>query len=256
MESKGLVSIITPMYKGAAFVGDAIESVLRQTYTNWEMIIVDDCSPDNGEGIQVVKRYKDPRIKLIESTKNRGSSGSRNIALDEAKGRYLAFLDCDDIWFPNYLENQLNYMKTNNYPLVFCSRRYFSESINEDCYKPFIVPSEITYNDLLKYCPIFISTTIYDREVCGLFYFDEKMGSLRDDWIYWLSILKRIKVAYGNKEILGNCRKYVGSVTSNKKKVMIAHWKTLGVIDELSFFKKVYCFFSWLWFGMMKYRKN
>ena len=78
---KGLVSIITPMYKGADFVGDTIESVLRQTYTNWEMIIVDDCSPDDGAGIDVVKRYTDPRIKLIESKVNKGSSGARNIAL-------------------------------------------------------------------------------------------------------------------------------------------------------------------------------
>jgi teichuronic acid biosynthesis glycosyltransferase TuaG len=77
---KGLVSIITPMYKGAEFVGDTIESVLKQTYTNWEMIIVDDCSPDDGAGINVVKRYADPRIKLIESKINKGSSGARNIA--------------------------------------------------------------------------------------------------------------------------------------------------------------------------------
>ena len=102
---KGLVSIITPMYKGAEFVGDTIESVLKQTYTNWEMIIVDDCSPDDGAGINVVKRYADPRIKLIESKVNKGSSGARNIALKEAKGQYIAFLDSDDMWPEEYLES-------------------------------------------------------------------------------------------------------------------------------------------------------
>lgn len=85
------VSIVTPMYKGAAFVGETIESVLCQTYTNWEMIIVDDCSPDNGAGINVVKKYTDKRIRLIESKVNKGSSGARNIALREAKGKYIAW---------------------------------------------------------------------------------------------------------------------------------------------------------------------
>lgn len=255
MESKGLVSIITPMYKGAAFVGEMIESVLKQTYQDWELIIVDDCSPDEGAGIRVVKQFLDPRIRLIESKINKGSSGARNIALKEAQGHYIAFLDSDDTWYPNYLEKQLNFMIANNYPLVFSSRRYFSDSIERDSYKPFIVPSQISYNGLLKYCPIFISATIYNRDICGLFYFNEKLGSLRDDWVYWLTILKKVQVAYGNKEILCNCRKYVGSVTSNKKKVLAAHWKTLGMMSDLPFLKKVYCYLSWLLFGVAKYKR-
>ena len=100
------------MYKGAAFVGETIESVLAQSYQNWEMIIVDDCSPDDGTGIAEVNKYtSDPRIKLIASKENRGSSGARNIALKEAKGRYIAFLDSDDIWHHDFLEKQLNYMR-------------------------------------------------------------------------------------------------------------------------------------------------
>lgn len=83
---KGLVSIITPMYKGAAFVGKTIESVLKQSYTDWEMIIVDDCSPDGGAGINEVKKYQDARIILVENKINTGSSGARNTALHLAKG--------------------------------------------------------------------------------------------------------------------------------------------------------------------------
>ena len=101
---KELVSIITPMYKGAAFVGKTIRSVLSQTYPYWEMIIVDDCSPDNGAGIAEVKKYTfDPRVKLIESKENRGASGARNVALKKAQGRYIAFLDSDDIWHSDFL---------------------------------------------------------------------------------------------------------------------------------------------------------
>ena len=108
-----LVSIITPMYKGAAFIGETIRSVQAQTYSDWEMIIVDDCSPDGGAGIAEVKRYaeKDKRIKLIASPVNKGSSGARNIALREVRGRYITFLDSDDIWSPAFLESQLSFMR-------------------------------------------------------------------------------------------------------------------------------------------------
>lgn len=108
---KGLVSIITPMYKGAAFVGETIKSVLAQTYANWEMIIVDDCSPDEGAGIHEVEKFCDPRIRLVKSKENRGSSGARNIALHEARGQYIAHLDSDDIWTPIFLEEQLTIVR-------------------------------------------------------------------------------------------------------------------------------------------------
>lgn len=252
---KGLVSIITPMYKGAAFVGETIESVLKQTYPNWEMIIVDDCSPDDGAGINVVKQYKDSRIKLIESKVNKGSSGARNIALKEARGQYIAFLDSDDTWFPVYLERQIKFMLDGGYSLVFSSRRRIQELGNDDIYKPFIVPDKISYSELLKRCPIFISTTLYDRAKCGLFYFNEDLGSLRDDWVYWLAILKKIGIAYGNREILGNYRIRGGSATSNKWKVMVSQWRVLRSVEKLRYFNALYCFFSWLIFGMTKYRK-
>lgn len=128
---KGLVSIITPMYKGAEFVGDTIESVLKQTYTNWEMIIVDDCSPDDGAGINVVKRYADPRIKLIESKVNKGSSGARNIALKEAKGQYIAFLDSDDMWPEEYLESQVNFLQTEKAIIVYASVQHIEEQFKQ-----------------------------------------------------------------------------------------------------------------------------
>ena len=124
---KGLVSIITPMYKGAEFVGDTIESVLKQRYTIWEMIIVDDCSPDDGAGINVVKRYADPRIKLIESKINKGSSGARNIALKEAQGQYIAFLDSDDMWPEEYLESQVNFLQTEKAIIVYASVQHIEE---------------------------------------------------------------------------------------------------------------------------------
>ena len=125
MKNKDLVSIITPMYKGAALVGETIESVIAQNYQNWEMIIVDDCSPDDGAGINIVNEYKekDSRVRLIASKENKGSSGARNIALKEAQGRYIAFLDSDDLWHPDFLERQIDFMKEKDASLVFSSYR-------------------------------------------------------------------------------------------------------------------------------------
>ncbi|MDE7110000.1 MAG: glycosyltransferase, partial [Muribaculaceae bacterium] len=138
---KELVSIITPMYKGAAFVGETIQSVLAQGYKNWEMIIVDDCSPDDGAGIREVKNYtEDPRIILVESKDNRGSSGARNIARQKAKGRYIAFLDSDDIWHPDFLEKQMKFMKKKDAPLVLSSYKRIDENTKEELVSPFIVP--------------------------------------------------------------------------------------------------------------------
>lgn len=252
-----LVSIITPMYKGAAYVGETIESVIAQTYANWEMIIVDDCSPDEGAGIAVVKKYieKDKRIKLIESKVNKGSSGARNIALREADGEYIAFLDSDDIWMPDFLQKQLDFMKEKQAPIVFSSYKRIDEKTKHEILLPFIVPSIVTYKTMLKTCPIFPSTSIYDVKLIGKTFFNEKMGSLRDDYVYWLSILKRVPAAYGNKEQLAYYRMRKESITADKKKVIIPQWRVLRDVEKLSFLKCVYYISAWAVISYFKYRK-
>ena len=252
---KSLVSIITPMYKGAAFVGETIQSVLAQTYQNWEMIIVDDCSPDDGAGIREVEKFDDPRIKLIKSKENRGSSGARNIALHEAKGQYIAHLDSDDIWRENFLEEQLRFMKENNATLVFSSYRRIDENTKEEILSPFIVPFKVNYKYLLKTDPIFPSTSIYDAEKCGVYYYNEAMGSLRDDYVYWLEMLKKIDYAYGNPKILVDYRMRKSSVTGNKKKVIIPQWNVLRKVEKLPIYKCIYYISCWAVISVLKYRK-
>lgn len=252
---KGLVSIITPMYKGAAFVGETIQSVLNQTYPNWEMIIVDDCSPDDGAGIREVEKFSDPRIKLIKSMVNKGSSGARNIALHEAQGQYIAHLDSDDIWQPTFLDEQLAFMKENNAALVFSSYRRIEEKTKEEILKPFIVPYKVDYKYLLKTDPIFPSTSIYDAEICGVFYYNEAMGSLRDDYVYWLDVLKKIDYAYGNPKVLVDYRMRKSSVTGNKKKVIIPQWNVLRKVEKLPIYKCVYNICCWAVISYLKYRK-
>lgn len=251
-----LVSIITPMYKGAAFVAQTIESVLAQSYRNWEMIIVDDCSPDNGKGISIVKPYTaDNRIKLIESKENKGSSGARNIALNYAKGRYIAFLDSDDIWHTDFLKNQLDFMKKKEATLVFSSYNRIDENTRKQILSPFIVPDKINYKSLLKTCPIFPSTAIYDTSKTPKIYFNENLGSLRDDYVYWLQMLKSIDFAYGNSEILVDYRMRKSSVTGDKKKVIMPQWNVLFKVEKLGFFKSLYYITCWAYISYKKYKK-
>ena len=250
-----LVSIVTPMYKGAPFVGETIESVLRQTYPDWEMIIVDDCSPDGGAGIEVVKRYNDPRIRLIESKVNKGSSGARNIALREAKGRFIAFLDSDDKWDSHFLREQLDLLREKAAALVFSSYRRVDEFTRQEILRPFIVPTKVDYGTILKANPIFPSTVVFDRERCGLPLFNEAFGSMRDDYVYLLGILKRIDYAYGNPLILVDYRVRKSSVTGDKRKVIIPQWNVLRKVEKLPLWKCIYCISYWAVVSYFKYRK-
>ena len=252
---KSLVSVITPMYDGAAFIGETIQSVLGQTYQNWEMIIVDDCSPDDGAGIQEVEKFDDPRIKLIKSKVNKGSSGARNIALHESKGQYIAHLDSDDIWHPTFLEEQIQFMKDNDAALVFSSYRRIDKYTKEEVLTPFIAPFKVNYKYLLKTDPIFPSSSIYDSEKCGVLFYNEAMGSLRDDYVYWLEMLKKIDYAYGNPQILVDYRMCKGSVTGDKRKVIIPQWNVLRKVEKLPIYKCVYYFCCWAVISYMKYRK-
>ena len=255
MENR-LVSIITPMCKGAAFVAETIESVQTQTYKNWEMIIVDDCSPDDGAGIREVEKYstKDPRVILIKSKVNKGASGARNIALHEAKGGLIAFLDSDDIWHPDFLEKQLAFMREKDADIVFSSYRRIEETTKEDLLKPFIVPSFVCYKSILKSDPIFPSTAIFNREKIGDHFYDEKMGSMRDDFVFWLDVMKQGYTAHGNKEVLVDYRVRKSSVTGDKRKVIKPMWNVWFKHLKLGYVRSAYYFVQWTWISFWKYR--
>lgn len=249
------MSIITPMYKGAAFVGETIQSVLNQTYTNWEMIIVDDCSPDGGAGIREVEKFDDPRIKLIKSKVNKGSSGARNIALHEAKGRYIAFLDSDDLWYTTYLEDQLLCMKEHDAPIVFASHRHIDE-MTKEYIRTIIVPEKADYKSLLKDDPIFPSATVCDTEKIGIHYFDEAMGSMRDDYVYWLGIMRNGYISSGNKKVLVDYRVRKSSVTGNKMSVIKPQWNVYRKYLKMNIFESAYYFCCWAITGYRKYKNE
>lgn len=249
---KELVSIITPMYNGERFVAKTIESVLNQNYTKWEMIIIDDGSKDNSPTIVEEYSKKDKRIQLVRQ-KNAGSGAARNNGIRRAKGQYICLLDADDTWENNFLEEQIKLIKEKDATLVFSSHNRIDENDNI-CLKPFIVPEKIDYNSLLKTCSISCLTAMYDISKFGKFYLREDFKSLRDDYILWLEIIKKCKVAYGNKKILANYRVMQSSTSGNKKKVIKPQFLVYRKVEKLGLLTSCYYLMWWAYYGMKKYK--
>lgn len=211
---EGRVSIITPCYNGERFIGETIESVLGQTYANWEMLIVDDGSRDRTAAIASGYAAKDARIRLIRQ-KNGGTANARNNAIRQAEGRYIALLDADDLWEPDFLERQLEFMRKKNALCVCCSYRHIDDASREIQHPTLAMP-RITLRDMDVMNRIGCLTGLYDTEPHGKVYLHEELRSIRDDYAYWYDIVRLAGTAYGNPDILARYRVITGSTTGNK----------------------------------------
>lgn len=239
-----LVSIITPSYNSETFIGKTIESVLSQTYQEWEMIIVDDHSCDNS--VEYIKSLikEDERIKLLTLKQNVGAAEARNRALEIANGKYIAFLDSDDIWLPNKLEQQLNFMQKNDYAFTFTAYIPFSEDGTQE-YSSIHAPKEIDYNEYCKNTIIGCLTVMIDKTKVG----DFRMKNIRSshDMALWLEIMKRGYKAYGLDEVLGKYRLVSNSNTAKKYKAIQDVWKVYREIENLSLIKSSWYFIHYLY---------
>ena len=245
-----LVSIITPAYNSCKYISATIDSVLAQTCTNWELIIVDDCSTDNT--VQIINEYikKDKRIILIKNETNCGQSKSRNLALNQVKGRFIAFLDSDDIWHSNKLEKQINFSLDNSKSFVFS----YYEEIDEDgkrLNRQIKAPLEVSYSELLHANYIGCLTVLYDTWAIG----KVKIPNVkkRDDWACWLNILKQGYTAYCLPESLAYYRIRKSSISSNKFKVLKYNWNILRKNQNLSLITSSYYFINFLFNKSLKY---
>lgn len=209
-----MVSIITPCYNGERFIAETIESVLGQTYPNWEMLIVDDGSQDRTAEIAGRYAAQDPRIKLIRQS-NAGTACARNNGMRRAEGRYIALLDADDLWEPSFLERQLEFMRLKGAVCVCCSYRHIDDHSSE-IQHPTIAKPEITPGDMCVMNMIGCLTGLYDTAPHGKVYLHEELKSIRDDYAYWYDIVSMAGVAYGNPDILARYRVQTGSTTGNK----------------------------------------
>lgn len=235
---KEKVSIIVPMYNAEKFIGKTIESVLAQTYQNWEMLIMNDVSTDNSLAIVSVYAKKDERIKIVNTEKNVGVVKGRNFLIDLASGKYIAFLDADDYWHNEKLEKQIKFMKEKN-ASISCTE-YTRVKENEEKINDVIIKEEISYNDMLKNNYLGCLTVMYDAEKIGKRYFKELEKN--EDYVLWLEIVKDVNTIYGLKENLAYYRVLDNSRSSNKVKTAKVRWEIYRKIEKLSLLKSIYYF--------------
>ncbi len=214
----GMVSIITPCYNGEKYIRETIESVIAQTYPQWEMIVVDDGSQDRSVSIVSEYEKKDERIRLIKQA-NAGSAAARNRGIKQAEGQYIALLDADDLWHKDFLKKQIAFMKSKNAVCVYCSYRRIDE-MSKEILKPTMAKPEITIDNMRVMNYIGCLSGLYDRSKYGKMYLKEELKSLRDDYAYWYDIVALENKAYGNPEILAAYRVLSNSTTGNKKKLI------------------------------------
>ncbi|NLV28922.1 MAG: glycosyltransferase family 2 protein [Erysipelotrichaceae bacterium] len=244
------VTIITPYYNAKAIFGRTFGSVLNQTYSNWEWIIVDDCSKDGSQDYLKDIEKKDQRIKVIFSAKNGGSAHARNQGLELATGRYVTFLDSDDTIDRNYLESQINFIVDNGPVITAGYRRDKGGNITD-----FMPRDVINYKMTLKGNDMSCLTTMYDRTVIGEVRFRENL--VRDeDYAFWLEILKRGYVVKTNKQVLATYYLHAESKNSKKAKLFKPRFYVYHKVLGYNSIKSLWLIFHYMLYGMKKYKKK
>ncbi len=242
-----LVSVIMPAYNAEKYISDSIDSVLNQSIQNLELIIIDDNSQDNTT--KIINKYNDPRIVLIINTNNLGVSETRNIGISAANGKYIAFLDSDDIWLPHKLSLQI--MCLNDGWDVVSSNYIAFESNAGNKITERKSPSIISYSDMLKSNFIGNLTGIYNVQKIGKIY-QKKSG--HEDYIMWLEIIKKSKKAYCIQESLAKYRLHNSSLSSNKVKAIKWQWSIYRNELKLSLPKSIYYFSHYIINALKKRR--
>lgn len=239
MNNEHLVSIVTPIFNSAAFLDATIESILAQTWQHWELILVDDQSEDDSLSIAESYVARDSRIRLVQLEKRSGPAVARNRAIREANGRFIAFLDSDDVWDPQKLEKQISFMIDNGYGFT---TTWYEEMTEEGERTGTIVkpPEQISYRDMLKTNHIGCLTAVYDVEQFGKMYMP--LIKRRQDYGLWFSLLQKEKYAWCLPEVLATYRVRTSSVSSNKLRLLKYNWKLLREEEGLPVHTSVYYF--------------
>ena len=244
-----LVSIIMPSYNTAGYIAESIQSVLAQTYNNWELIIVDDCSPDNTD--EVVKPFlADLRIKYLKNEKNSGAAVSRNRALREAKGKWIAFLDSDDLWMPEKLEKQIKFMEKNNYHFSYTKYAEIDTDGKRNG-KVISGPKKITKTGFYNFCWPGCLTVMYDAEKVGLIQIADIKKN--NDYAMWLKVCQKTDCYLLDEELALYRRGRAGSVSTHSIKTMIGwHYKLFKEAEGQNAFVAIFNTSRNMVFGLSK----
>lgn len=245
-----LVSIITPVYNCEKLINKTIESVMNQTYQNWELLLIDDCSLDNSE--KIIKEYveKDIRIKYYKLDQNSGAAVARNRALKESKGRFIAYLDADDLWKKEKLEKQIDFMLKNNY--AFTCTDY--EKITEEgkSLKIIKIPTKVNYELFLRNTIIQTVGVMVDTKITGKELLVMPLIRRRQDAATWCKLLKNGYDCYECPENLSYYRVVNNSLSSNKLKAVKMNWYWYRKIEKLPLWKTCYCFVGYAFNAVKK----
>lgn len=246
----GLISIIMAAYNAEKTIEQAINSVLSQTYTNFELLVVNDCSTDRTAELVKSIAAKDSRVRLISNVKNNGVSYTRKHGLEEAKGSWIAILDSDDAWAPEKLEKQIDFQRRTNADLLFTGSA-FMDSEGHPIDWCLHAPKEVTYRQLLKQNVLSNSSALVRKELYAKYY---AIGDgMHEDFAIWLSILKEGKKAYGVDEPLLIYRIAKSSKSGNKVKAARMNWNTYRYVG-LNLMEAIYYECWYIFNGIRKYR--
>lgn len=244
------VSIISPVYNASKYLKACIESVLEQTYENFELILINDKSTD--DSLNICKSYSDDRIKIIDLEKNVGVCEARNIGIKSSSGRYIAFLDSDDMWKKDKLFKQIKFMQEKNAKVSCTAYERVNEKGN---FIGDIRPKNIIiYEDMLKNNYVGCLTLIYDTNFFGKKYF--KQMNKNEDYLLWLELIKQSKYIYCLNEILASYRVLKNSRSSSKIKVIISRWEIYRKYEHLNIFKSFYYFVNYAIIALFKNRRK
>lgn len=234
-----LVSIITPMYNSATYIRDTLDSVVSQTYENWEIIVVDDFSTDEGRAIVEEYCQLDKRINLISLAEKSpdGAISVRNEGIKASRGRFIAFLDSDDIWDANKLENQVDFMLNNQIAFSYADYRVCNEE-NTKILSIYRAPKKVSYSDLCKSNSIGCLVAMYDASILGKIY--NENSPKREDLATWLKILKKVDYAYNVGQVLATYRLRKASVSSKKRKLIKYQWYMYRKVENIGLLKSIF----------------
>ena len=244
-----LVSIIVPVYNAGAYIEETIDMVKAQTYENWELILVDDCSEDESRK-KIEGRQEQDRIRLIAKKSNEGAARARNTGIEAARGRYIAFLDADDVWHIDKLEKEMRFLQDRQAGFVFTAYEFGDEQARPTG-KVVHVPAELTYRQALSRTVIFTTTVLFDRKKIpdGLLHMPVVES---EDTATWWQILREGYTAYGLDEVLAVYRRPAQSLSSNKITAVRRIWNLYRRQEKLSVAASAWYFVMWAYRATMR----
>lgn len=248
--SRPLVSVIMPAYNTERYIEAAVRSVMAQTVTDWELLVLDDCSVDSTCAIAGRLAAEDPRIRLLRGGQNSGVAAVRNWGLTQCRGAYIAFLDSDDLWHPDKLERQLRLMESTGADLCYSAYAIINGA-GERVGQPYLVPGRVDFEALLRENVIGCSTVVLRRQTAGNYRFCTDF--YHEDYILWLQLLRDGRKAAGCVEILADWRYIPGSRSFNKLSSAKNRWRIYRKYLGLSIGKSIRCFAGYAAAGLKKY---